>query len=74
MTSRRRACVHVGAWTGYHTAITAHLVSPSGKVTAIEFDPSLAARAGDNFASSNNLCPFGFEILEIEVTRAAWKH
>jgi protein-L-isoaspartate(D-aspartate) O-methyltransferase len=43
--------VHVGAGVGYYTAIMAHLVGTSGKVTAIEFDPHLAARAAHNFAS-----------------------
>jgi len=37
--------VHVGAGTGYYTAIMAHLTGPTGKVTAIEFDTALAARA-----------------------------
>jgi protein-L-isoaspartate(D-aspartate) O-methyltransferase len=42
--------VHVGAGTGYYTAIMAHLVGRSGKVTAIEFDPALAARAAANLS------------------------
>jgi protein-L-isoaspartate(D-aspartate) O-methyltransferase len=42
--------VHVGTGTGYYTAILAHLVGPSGRVTGIEFDPDLAARARANFA------------------------
>jgi protein-L-isoaspartate(D-aspartate) O-methyltransferase len=42
--------VHVGAGVGYYTAIMAHLVGPSGRVTAIEFDPDLAARAAINLA------------------------
>ena len=46
--------VHVGAGTGYYTAIMAQLVSSSGKITAIEYDPSLAARARDNLASLGN--------------------
>jgi protein-L-isoaspartate(D-aspartate) O-methyltransferase len=41
--------VHVGAGVGYYTAIFAHLVSPGGKVTAIEFDEALARRASENF-------------------------
>ena len=43
--------VHIGAGTGYYTAIMAHLVGRSGKVTAIEFDPTLAARAEANLSS-----------------------
>ena len=43
--------VHVGAGVGYYTAILAELVGPSGSVTAIEFDPGLAARAAANFRS-----------------------
>jgi len=46
--------VHVGAGTGYYTAIIAHLVGPSGRVTAIELDPGLAARARDNLVSHPN--------------------
>jgi protein-L-isoaspartate(D-aspartate) O-methyltransferase len=37
--------VHVGTGTGYYTAIFAHLVGPSGRVTGIEYDPALAAKA-----------------------------
>ena len=37
--------VHVGAGTGYYTAIMALLAGPSGRVTAIEYDSGLAARA-----------------------------
>jgi protein-L-isoaspartate(D-aspartate) O-methyltransferase len=37
--------VHVGTGTGYYTAIFSHLVGPSGRVTGIEYDPDLAARA-----------------------------
>lgn len=37
--------VHVGSGTGYYTAIMADLVGSSGRVTAIEFDSNLAARA-----------------------------
>jgi protein-L-isoaspartate(D-aspartate) O-methyltransferase len=47
--------VHVGAGTGYYTAIMAHLVGPSGKVTAIEYEPSLAAWASENLASLDNV-------------------
>src|SRR5215831_6843305 len=37
--------VHIGTGTGYYTAIMACLVGPSGKVTGIELDASLAACA-----------------------------
>jgi len=37
--------VHVGTGTGYYSAIFAHLVGPSGRVTGIEYDPELAAKA-----------------------------
>jgi protein-L-isoaspartate(D-aspartate) O-methyltransferase len=42
--------VHVGAGVGYYSAIMAHMVGPSGALTAIEFDPDLAARAAINLA------------------------
>jgi protein-L-isoaspartate(D-aspartate) O-methyltransferase len=37
--------VHVGAGVGYYTAIMAHLVGPAGRVTGIESEADLAARA-----------------------------
>jgi protein-L-isoaspartate(D-aspartate) O-methyltransferase len=36
--------VHVGAGTGYYSAILAEIVGRTGRVTAIEIDPALAAR------------------------------
>jgi protein-L-isoaspartate(D-aspartate) O-methyltransferase len=47
--------VHVGTGTGYYTAILAHLVGPSGRVTGIEYEPELAARAKANFAAYPNV-------------------
>ena len=43
--------VHVGAGTGYYTAMLAQLVGPRGKVLAFEVDPVLAARARSNLAA-----------------------
>ncbi|WP_246801762.1 protein-L-isoaspartate O-methyltransferase family protein [Rhizobium leguminosarum] len=47
--------VHVGAGTGYYSAIMAKLVAASGKVTAIEFESELAARATANLAAYPNV-------------------
>ena len=40
--------VHIGAGVGYYTAMLAQLVGRRGRVTAIEYDPGLAARAASN--------------------------
>lgn len=42
--------VHVGAGVGYFTALLAEIVGPTGRVTAIEIDADLAARATANLA------------------------
>jgi protein-L-isoaspartate(D-aspartate) O-methyltransferase len=47
--------VHVGTGTGYYTAIMAHMVGDSGRVTGIECEPELAARARTNFAAWPNV-------------------
>ena len=46
--------VHVGTGSGYYTALMAHLVTETGRVTGIEFDPHLAARARENLARDPN--------------------
>jgi len=56
--------VHIGTGTGYYTAILAHLVGPSGRVTGIEYDPVLAAGARANLAPYTNV-----EIREGDGTR-----
>ena len=48
--------VHIGAGTGYYTAILAHMVGDTGRVTAIEYDPGLATRLAVNFAGQPNVC------------------
>jgi protein-L-isoaspartate(D-aspartate) O-methyltransferase len=47
--------VHIGAGVGYYSAILAELVGERGTVTAIEFDPALAARAANNFTGAANI-------------------
>jgi protein-L-isoaspartate(D-aspartate) O-methyltransferase len=47
--------VHVGAGVGYYSAIMAHMVGPTGTVTAIEYDLQLASRAAANFAQAPNV-------------------
>jgi len=47
--------VHVGAGTGYYTAIIATLTGPSGRVIAYEIDPDLAARAKEGLTGYTNV-------------------
>jgi protein-L-isoaspartate(D-aspartate) O-methyltransferase len=50
--SRGEHVVHVGAGTGYYSAILAQIVGRAGRVTAIEVDPILAARAKESLAAA----------------------
>jgi protein-L-isoaspartate(D-aspartate) O-methyltransferase len=43
--------LQVGAGTGYYTAVLAEIVGPRGRVTAVEHDEALAARARRNLES-----------------------
>ncbi|GIQ77523.1 protein-L-isoaspartate O-methyltransferase [Bradyrhizobium sp. RD5-C2] len=47
--------VHIGTGTGYYTALLAHLVGPTGRVTGIEYDLELAARARANLVPYPNV-------------------
>jgi protein-L-isoaspartate(D-aspartate) O-methyltransferase len=47
--------VHVGTGAGYYTAILAHLVGPTGRVTGIEFEADIAARARASFSGVANV-------------------
>jgi protein-L-isoaspartate(D-aspartate) O-methyltransferase len=42
---RGERVLQIGAGTGYYSAILAEIVGPAGRVTAVEFDAGLAARA-----------------------------
>jgi protein-L-isoaspartate(D-aspartate) O-methyltransferase len=50
--SRGDHVVHIGAGTGYYSAVLAEIVGRAGRVTAIEVDPTLAARATENLATA----------------------
>ena len=47
--------MHIGAGVGYYTAILAHMVGESGRVTAVEFDGGLAVRLAANFFGHPNV-------------------
>jgi protein-L-isoaspartate(D-aspartate) O-methyltransferase len=49
--SRGDHVVHIGAGTGYYSAILAEIVGGAGRVTAVEIDPTLAPRASENLAA-----------------------
>ena len=57
--------VHVGAGTGYYTAILGHLTGATGKVTAIEYEADLAARARANLQDLSQV-----EVMAGDATRA----
>lgn len=48
-------CVHIGAGTGYYTALLADLVGPQGTVVAYEVAADLAARAAANLSGVSNV-------------------
>jgi len=50
-----RRVMQVGAGTGYYAAVLAEMVGPEGRVTAVEVDADLAARARDNLAPWRNV-------------------
>ncbi|MFK0689937.1 protein-L-isoaspartate O-methyltransferase [Mesorhizobium sp. IMUNJ 23033] len=60
------AVTHIGAGTGYYTAILAKLVAP-GTVTAIELDPGLAARAKKNLEPYGNVSVVHDNAVESEL-------
>jgi len=61
--------VHVGAGTGYYTAILRELVGESGSVTAVERDRELYRRLEENFRSSPNVTVTS--MLAVELFRDA---
>jgi protein-L-isoaspartate(D-aspartate) O-methyltransferase len=47
--------VHIGAGTGYYTAVLAHLVGTGGRVVAYEIESDLAERARENLQEFSNV-------------------
>lgn len=47
--------IHVGAGTGYYSAILSRLVEPGGQVEAYEYEADLAARAEQNLSGYSNV-------------------
>jgi protein-L-isoaspartate(D-aspartate) O-methyltransferase len=73
--------VHLGCGVGYYTAILACVVGDEGRVTAVEADPGLAARASANLASwkwvSANAadgCSFEFDEADAILVNAGATH
>ena len=52
---RGETVCHVGAGTGYYTAIQAEIVGAAGRVIGVEIDPDLADRARTNLADRTNV-------------------
>ncbi len=50
-----QSVVHIGAGTGYYTAILAELVGPNGHVIAIEIDPVLGRMASETLRELPNV-------------------
>jgi protein-L-isoaspartate(D-aspartate) O-methyltransferase len=46
---------HVGAGTGYYTAVLCNLVGPTGRIFAYEIETELASRAATNLARLSNV-------------------
>lgn len=61
---RGESVTHIGAGTGYYTAILSMLTLPDGSVTAFELDPQLAEKA------RQNLKPFdGVTVVNADATQ-----
>jgi protein-L-isoaspartate(D-aspartate) O-methyltransferase len=61
--------VHVGAGTGYYTAVLATLVGESGRVDAYEIEPDLARQATANLAEFSQVVVHGRSGVEAPLPR-----
>jgi protein-L-isoaspartate(D-aspartate) O-methyltransferase len=57
--NKGESVVHVGAGTGYYTAVLAMLVGEAGRVDAYEIEPDLAERAAENLAGFPSVAVHG---------------
>lgn len=62
--TRGESVVHVGAGTGYYTAILAALVGVTGSVVAYEIEPDLANKARENLSQLPNVHVIGASATE----------
>jgi protein-L-isoaspartate(D-aspartate) O-methyltransferase len=62
--------LHIGAGTGYYSAILATLVGPAGKVVAYEIEADLAERARDNLRPWPNVAVVAASATEGALPRA----
>lgn len=62
--------IHVGAGTGYYSAILSKLVSPGGSVSAYELEAELAARARENLAGYGNVAVIHGDAVQSELPAA----
>ena len=63
--------IHVGAGTGYYTAILARLVDSGGHVHAFEINPDLAGRSARNLAGYGNVTVHAASALEAQLPPAS---
>lgn len=73
--------LHIGAGTGYYTAIMSEVVGPRGRVVGIEADGGLAARADKNLADRTNVtvvaddgCAYMADTTDVIVVNAGVTH
>ena len=59
--------VHIGAGTGYYTAVLAHLVGSDGRVFALEIEADLAGRARNNLAHLPNVAVSAASAAEVSL-------
>jgi protein-L-isoaspartate(D-aspartate) O-methyltransferase len=63
--------IHVGAGTGYYTAILARLVESSGHVHAFEINPDLAGRSERNLSGYGNVTVHAASAVETRLPPAS---